>query len=64
MCQATIYRELKGAREEILHDVISMEHSGNNWSVKVLLEEPMEIQGRIVKIDFLKHTVTLRQEEQ
>jgi hypothetical protein len=39
MCQATIYRELKGAREEILHDVISMEHSGNNWSVKVLLEE-------------------------
>lgn len=59
MCQTTIYHERNGKKQEILRDVISMERSGDSWVVKVLLEEPTQLRGRIVKIDFLKYTVTI-----
>ena len=59
MCQATIYLERGGEEKELLHDVISMERTADGWMVKPLLEPSQKVQGRIVKIDFLKHSVTL-----
>jgi predicted RNA-binding protein len=63
MCQATVYRETRNDREEILRDVVSMERTDEGWWVTPLLETPRKVQGEITRIDFLKHTVTLTQEE-
>lgn len=62
MCQATVFLLQDGRQEEIARDVVSMERTVSGWVIKSLLEESIQIQGRIDKIDFLKHTVTLNQE--
>ena len=61
MCQATVY--LKDHNEEaILREVVSLERTEEGWIARQLFEEPRIIQGRIERIDFLKHTVVLTKE--
>lgn len=61
MCQATVFRVHGGEKEEIIREVVSMERTKEGWIVRALLEEPRELRGRIQKIDFLKHTVTIQE---
>lgn len=62
MCQATIFCDHDGEMEEIIREVVFMERTKEGWIVRALLEEPRELRGRIEKIDFLKHTVTIQEE--
>jgi predicted RNA-binding protein len=61
MCQATIYMKDNGY-ETILSEVVSLERTEEGWAAQRLFEEPMIVHGRIERIDFLKHTVTIRRE--
>jgi len=61
MCQATIYRRGNG-EVEILRDVISLERTEEGWIAQSLFGESKRFQGRIERIDFLKHTITMIQE--
>lgn len=62
MCQAIIYLKRNGDQEEIMREVISMERTEDGWIMQALLEEPRRVHGRIERIDFLKHTVTISEE--
>ncbi len=58
MCQATIYNN----DEAILSEVVSLQRTDEGWLAQRLFEEPRIFQGRIERIDFLKHTVVLTKE--
>ena len=61
MCQATVYLAQDGQEKEILRDVILLEpaEEGEGVRLQAFFEEPVTVQARIERIDFLKHTVTL-----
>ncbi|MBN1135531.1 MAG: CooT family nickel-binding protein [Anaerolineae bacterium] len=59
MCQATVYLAQKGQEKEMMRDVILLEPVKEGVRVQAFFEEPVILQARIGRIDFLKHTVTL-----
>jgi predicted RNA-binding protein len=59
MCQATVYLVQDGQEKEIMRDVILLEPDQGGVRLQAFFEEPVTIQARVEKIDFLKHTVTL-----
>jgi len=59
MCQATIYMLRDGQEEEIMREVIQLVPVKEGVQLQTFFENPRTVSGRIVKIDFLKHTVTL-----
>jgi predicted RNA-binding protein len=65
MCQATVYlaREGQERSEEIMQDVILLETTADGVRLSAFFEEPQTVQARVVRIDFLKHTVTLVPEQ-
>jgi predicted RNA-binding protein len=64
MCQATVYLICNGQEDEIMKDVISLEPTEGGLRLKSLFEEPKIVQGRIERIDFLKHKITIVAEEE
>jgi predicted RNA-binding protein len=64
MCQATVYLAQEGQEKEIMRDVILLEPVAGGLRLQAFFEEPVTIQARIERIDFLKHTVTLVSEEE
>jgi predicted RNA-binding protein len=63
MCQATVYLTQDGEDKEIMRDVIFLEPVEGGLRLQAFFEEPVILQARIERIDFLKHTVTLAPEE-
>jgi predicted RNA-binding protein len=63
MCQATVYLTRDGQEKEIMRDVILLEPVEGGLRLQAFFEEPVTLQARIGRIDFLKHTVTLVAEE-
>jgi predicted RNA-binding protein len=63
MCQAVIYLVHNGQEKEIMRDVILLEPVEEGVRLQAFFEEPVILPARIGRIDFLKHTVTLVQEE-
>ena len=59
MCQATVYLARDGQEEEIMRDVILLEPVDEGLCLQAFFEEPVTVQARVERIDFLKHTVTL-----
>jgi predicted RNA-binding protein len=59
MCQATVYLVQDGQEEEIKRDVVLLEPVEGGLRLQALFEEPVTVQARVERIDFLKHTVTL-----
>ena len=59
MCQATVYLVEDGQEEEILRDVVLLEPAEDGLRLQAFFEEPVTVQARVERIDFLKHTVTL-----
>ncbi|MGD2206092.1 MAG: CooT family nickel-binding protein [Anaerolineae bacterium] len=59
MCQATVYLMQNEHEEEIMRDVIVLEPAEEGLRLQAFFEEPVTVQARIERIDFLKHTVTL-----
>lgn len=59
MCQATVYLMQNEHKEEIMRDVILLEPAEEGLRLQAFFEEPVTVQARVERIDFLKHTVTL-----
>ena len=59
MCQATAYLAQDGEEKEIMRDVILLEPVEDGLRLQAFFEEPITVQARVERIDFLKHTVTL-----
>jgi predicted RNA-binding protein len=59
MCQAIVYLEKGGQKQEIMRDVIFLEPVEEGLRLQAFFEEPVTVQARVERIDFLKHTVTL-----
>jgi predicted RNA-binding protein len=63
MCQATVFLAQDGQEKEIMRDVILLEPVAEGLRLQAFFEEPVTVQARIKRIDFLKHTITLAAEE-
>jgi predicted RNA-binding protein len=63
MCEARVYLgDDSGEKEEqIMEDVILVQPEGDAYLLVSLLGEQKLVQGRIKRIDFLRHTVHLSQ---
>jgi len=59
MCEAKIYVSEDGEDRQIMEDVALVQPEGDAYLLVSLLGEQKLVQGRIEKIDFLKHTVHL-----
>lgn len=59
MCQATAYVVENGEAQEIMRDVIRLVAVEGGIRLETFFEEPLMVRGRVERIDFLKHTVTL-----
>ena len=59
MCQATVFMVQDGQEKEILRDIVLMEPVDEGVRLQAFFEEPVIVEARIGRIDFLKHTVTL-----
>jgi len=59
MCQATVYLVENGQEKEIMRDVTLLEPTPEGLRLQTFFAEPVTVQARIGRIDFLKHTVTL-----
>jgi predicted RNA-binding protein len=59
MCQATVYLAQDGQEKELMRDVVLLEPVEEGVRLQAFFEEPVILQARIDRIDFLKHTVTL-----
>lgn len=59
MCQAVVYLAQDGQDKEIMRDVVLLEPVAEGVRLQAFFEEPVVLQARIGRIDFLKHTVTL-----
>lgn len=59
MCQATVYLVQDGQEKEIMRDVILLEPDKAGLRLQAFFEEPVVVNARVSRIDFLKHTVTL-----
>jgi predicted RNA-binding protein len=61
MCEARVYLDDDGEEQQIMEDVVLVQPEGDAYLLVSLLGEQKLVQGRIEKIDFLKHTVHLSQ---
>ena len=59
MCEAKIYVSEEGEDRQIVEDEVLVQPEGDAYLLVSLLGEQKLVQGRIEKIDFLKHTVHL-----
>jgi predicted RNA-binding protein len=59
MCQAVVTLVQDGQEREIMRDVILLEPVEGGLQLQAFFEEPVVLQAKISRIDFLKHTVTL-----
>ena len=54
MCESSVYN-MNG--EKIMEDVISIKIDGENIKLLDILNQPLNIKGRIVEIDLDKHGI-------
>ena len=59
MCQATVYLTQGGQEKKLMRDVVLLEPVQDGLRLQAFFEEPVTVQARVERIDFLKHTVTL-----
>lgn len=59
MCEAKVYLSGDGEEQKVMEDVVLVQPEGDAYLLVNLLGEQKLVQGRIEKIDFLKHTVHL-----
>ena len=64
MCEATVYMTEDGQEKKVMQDVVLVQPEGDAWLLVTLLGEQKLIRGTIEKLDFLKHTVHLRQPQE
>jgi len=61
MCETTVYLSEDGEEQRVMEDVVLVQPEGDAYLLVNILGEQKLVQGGIVKIDFLKHTLHLGQ---
>jgi predicted RNA-binding protein len=64
MGEAKVYLGDDGEEQQIMRDVVLVQPEGDAYLLVNLLGEQKLVQGRIERIDFLKHTVHLSQAQE
>ena len=59
MCETTVYLRDDGEEQKIMEDVVLVQPENDAYLLVNLLGEQKLVRGRIVKVDFLKHTLHL-----
>ncbi len=59
MCEAKVFLRQDGQDRKVMEDVALIQPDGDAYLLVSLLGEQKLVQGRIERIDFLKHTVYL-----
>ena len=59
MCETTVYLSQDGEEQKVMEDVVLVQPEGDAYLLVNLFGEQKLVQGHIVKMDFLKHTVHL-----
>ena len=59
MCETTVYLSEDGEEQKVMEDVVLVQPEDDAYLLLSLLGEQKLVQGRIVRIDFLKHTIHL-----
>ncbi len=59
MCETTVYINDDGENHKVMEDVVLIQPEDDAYLLVNILGEQKLVQGRIVKMDFLKHTVHL-----
>ena len=63
MCEAKVYLGGDGEEQQIMQDVVLVQPEGDAYLLVNLLGEQKLVQGRIEKIDFLRHILHLSQRQ-
>ena len=64
MCEARVYLGDDGEERKVMEDVVLVQPEGDAYLLVSLLGEQKLVQGRIERIDFLKHTVHLTRSQE
>jgi predicted RNA-binding protein len=64
MCETTVYLSKDGEEQKIMEDVVLVQPEDDAYLLVSLLGEQKLVPGRIVKIDFLKHTLHLSRQQE
>jgi len=59
MCETTVYLSDGDQDHKVMEDVVLIQPEDDAYLLVNILGEQKLVQGRIVKMDFLKHTVHL-----
>ncbi|MBL7063964.1 MAG: CooT family nickel-binding protein [Anaerolineae bacterium] len=59
MCESTVYLSEDGEEQKVMEDVVLVRPEDDAYLLVNLLGEQKLVPGRIVRIDFLKHTLHL-----
>jgi len=59
MCEATVYLSEDDEEQKVMEDAVLVRPEDDAYLLVNLLGEQKLVQGRIVRIDFLKHTLHL-----
>jgi len=64
VCEAIVYLNQGDQQEEIMRDVAFLRPEGKEIFLATILGDQKRVRADIESIDFLRHTVCLRQEEE
>ena len=64
MCETSVYVGQDGEEQKVMDYVVLVQPEGDAYLLVGLLGEQKLVQGRIVKIDFLKHTLHLSRSQE
>jgi len=64
MCESTVYLSDDGEEQKVMEDVVLVQPEDDAYLLVNILGEQKLVQGCIVKIDFLKHTLHLSQPQE
>ena len=59
MCETKVYVSNDGEEQKIMEDVVLVQPQGDAYLLVNILGEQKLVQGRIEKIDFLRHALYL-----
>jgi predicted RNA-binding protein len=59
MCQATVYLLQDSQRKDVMREVTRLAPVQEGVQLQTFYDEPRIVRGRVIEIDFLKHTVIL-----
>jgi len=59
MCQSTVYLIKVEQKDVVMREVTRLVPVEGGVQLETFFEEPRFVPGRVVQVDFLRHTVTL-----